>query len=48
MEFIAGAELTAEQDGNEVHMLGYFLDAENPKLLVEIAQIPVRAPEPHP
>ena len=29
---IAGAELTAEQDGNEVHILGYFLDAENARL----------------
>jgi hypothetical protein len=29
---ITGAELTAEQDGNEVHILGYFLDAENARL----------------
>jgi hypothetical protein len=29
---ITGAELTAEQDGNEVHILGYFLDPENATL----------------
>ena len=28
-EFITGAELTAEQDGSEVHILGYFLEVEN-------------------
>ena len=38
IEFIAGAELTAEQNDNEVHILGYFLDIENPKLLSEIAR----------
>jgi predicted metal-dependent phosphoesterase TrpH len=36
IEFIPGAELTAEFDGHEVHLLGYFLDQENPKLLAEI------------
>lgn len=36
--FIAGTELTAEQDGNELHILGYFLDIGNPKLLTEIAR----------
>jgi predicted metal-dependent phosphoesterase TrpH len=35
IEFIAGSELTAEQDGDELHVLGYFLDIENPRLLAE-------------
>ena len=26
IEFITGTELTAEHDGNELHMLGYFID----------------------
>ena len=38
IEFITGTELTAEQDGNELHILGYFLDTHNTKLLVEIAK----------
>ncbi|MGH7990751.1 MAG: PHP domain-containing protein [Limisphaerales bacterium] len=38
MEFIPGAELTAEQEGVEVHILGYFLDTQNKKLLAEIAK----------
>ena len=38
IEFIAGTELTAEQDGNELHLLGYFLEAENPSLLVQLAR----------
>ena len=29
IEFIAGTELTAEQDGNEVHILGYCMDTQN-------------------
>jgi 3',5'-nucleoside bisphosphate phosphatase len=36
VEFIPGAELTAEFDGYEVHLLGYFLDVLQPKLLAEI------------
>jgi hypothetical protein len=36
VEFIPGTELTSEFDANEVHLLGYFLDPENPKLLAEI------------
>src|SRR5580700_5831648 len=36
MEFIPGAELTAEFEGHEVHLLGFFLDAQQPKLLSEI------------
>jgi len=38
IEFIAGTELTAEQNENEIHILGYFLDTHNPKLLSEIAK----------
>lgn len=38
IEFIAGTELTAEQHGNELHILGYFLDTQNSKLLSEIAK----------
>ena len=38
IEFISGAELTAEQDDTEVHLLGYFLDTQNPVLLAEIGK----------
>jgi predicted metal-dependent phosphoesterase TrpH len=38
IEFIPGAELTAEQNENEIHILGYFLDTKNEKLLAEIAK----------
>lgn len=38
IQFIAGTELTAEQDGHEVHILGYFLDTQNPRLLLEISR----------
>ena len=38
IEFIAGAELTAEQDGNELHLLGYFIDTQDPALLVQLAR----------
>jgi predicted metal-dependent phosphoesterase TrpH len=38
MEFIAGAELTAEHENTEVHILGYFLDTTNQALLERIAQ----------
>lgn len=37
IEFISGTELTAEHEGNELHLLGYFLDTTNQKLLSEIA-----------
>jgi predicted metal-dependent phosphoesterase TrpH len=37
IEFIPGAELTAEQEGNELHLLGYFIDTESPRLLEQIA-----------
>ena len=48
MEFIPGAELTAEHEDTEVHILGYFLDTQNQVLLGRIAEIPVRPAEPHP
>jgi predicted metal-dependent phosphoesterase TrpH len=38
IEFIAGTELTAEQDGNELHLLGYFVDTCNSTLLTQIAR----------
>jgi predicted metal-dependent phosphoesterase TrpH len=38
IEFIPGTELTAEQNENEIHILGYFLDTHNRKLLDEIAK----------
>ncbi|HEX7654984.1 MAG TPA: PHP domain-containing protein [Verrucomicrobiae bacterium] len=37
MEFVPGAELTAEHADTEVHILGYFLDIHNPLLLERIA-----------
>ena len=38
IEFIVGVELTAEQEGNELHILGYCFDMENPRLLTELAR----------
>ncbi|MGO8678236.1 MAG: PHP domain-containing protein [Limisphaerales bacterium] len=38
LEFITGAELTAQQTGDEIHILGYGLDARDPKLLAQIAR----------
>jgi len=38
IEFIPGTELTAEQDGNELHILGYLIDIQNPRLLSEIGK----------
>lgn len=38
MEFITGAELTAEYEDTEVHVIGYFLDTQNPVLLEKIAK----------
>ena len=38
IEFIVGAELTAEQDGNELHILGYCLDTRNVRLLTRLAR----------
>ncbi len=47
IEFVVGTELTAEQDGNELHVLGYCFDTENATFLKQIRQVPDRAPEPH-
>lgn len=41
IEFITGAELTAEHAGNEIHILGYFLDPQNQRLLTEIARFQI-------
>ncbi len=41
MEFITGTELTAEHDDTELHVLGYFLDTQNKKLLEEITKFQV-------
>ena len=38
VEFIPATELTAEHDGHELHMLGYFLDPENASLRDELAK----------
>jgi predicted metal-dependent phosphoesterase TrpH len=38
IEFIPGAELTAEQKGAELHILGYYLDTGNTTLLAEISK----------
>ena len=38
MEFISGTELTAEHEETELHVLGYFVDTQNEKLLTEIAK----------
>jgi 3',5'-nucleoside bisphosphate phosphatase len=38
IEFLSGTELTAEQDGHEIHILGYLLDIYHPKLLADIAR----------
>jgi predicted metal-dependent phosphoesterase TrpH len=38
IEFITGTELTAEQDGHEIHILGYGIDLKNPHFLREIGK----------
>src|SRR3974377_2067103 len=38
IEFIPGTELTAEQDGNELHILGYSVDVHDPRFLGEMAK----------
>jgi predicted metal-dependent phosphoesterase TrpH len=37
IEFIPGTELTAEIRGSELHMIGYFIDVNQPELLVKIS-----------
>lgn len=41
IEFVPGTELTAEQQGHELHILGYFVETENPRLLTEIGRFQV-------
>jgi hypothetical protein len=36
IEFVPGTELTAEMDGKELHMLGYFVETGSPRLLAEL------------
>ena len=38
IEFIPGSELTAELDGVELHLIGYFIDTEHPRLLLEMGK----------
>src|SRR5262245_53481989 len=38
LEFMPAAELTAEVEGNELHLLAYFLDTRNPRLLEELTR----------
>ncbi|MBI3191836.1 MAG: PHP domain-containing protein, partial [Pedosphaera parvula] len=38
IEFIPAVELTAEMDGHELHLLGYFLNTEDERLLTELAR----------
>ena len=38
IEFIPATELTAEHGGHELHMLGYFLDPLNEKLLADLSR----------
>lgn len=38
MELIPGTELTAENEDTELHILGYFLDTRNERLLAEISK----------
>jgi predicted metal-dependent phosphoesterase TrpH len=41
IEFIPGTELTAEIGDTELHLLGYFLDLQNGKLLTETARFQI-------
>ncbi len=38
VEFIPATELTAEADGHELHLLGYYLDGANTRLCAELAK----------
>src|SRR5947209_13918836 len=38
IEFIAGTELTAEQDESEIHILAYLIDLENSRFRAEISK----------
>jgi 3',5'-nucleoside bisphosphate phosphatase len=41
MELIPGVELTAEHNDTELHVLGYFVDTHNKKLLAEISKFQI-------
>jgi predicted metal-dependent phosphoesterase TrpH len=41
IEFVPGTELTAEQDDHELHVLGYFFDPRNPRLLEELGKFQI-------
>jgi len=38
IEFIPASELTADMNGHELHLLGYYLDTANPLLLTELGR----------
>jgi predicted metal-dependent phosphoesterase TrpH len=38
IEFVPGVELTAEQGGAEIHVLGYCIDISSPRFLTEVAR----------
>jgi 3',5'-nucleoside bisphosphate phosphatase len=38
IEFLSGTELTAEREGNELHILGYLIDVKHPRLLEELSR----------
>ena len=46
LEFIPGAELTAEIHGIEFHLLAYCIDIHHPELLSETQKIPGRPTKP--
>ena len=38
VEFIPAAELTAEHEGHEIHIIAYYVETEHPRLLIEMAR----------
>jgi predicted metal-dependent phosphoesterase TrpH len=38
IEFVPACELTAEYEGHELHLLGYFIDIQHPALLTEMSK----------
>src|SRR5437763_14688745 len=40
LEVIAGVEISAEYEGRELHLLGYFFGPGDPALLTALAQLP--------
>lgn len=39
LDFIPGVEMNTEVEGNEVHILGYYIDYQNPRLNERLAEI---------